>query len=213
MRLPAIGLMVLRAGVAATAVACSAPTAMAGSTQGVVLHGVMVDHDPFQAAADTRAFPVTVYLKGKASRVDFEGPAGERGMLLDPAEGERWLVALEQGAALPVPGGGLGALQRDPADPCRDMKGHCEPTKRRFVAGINAAGWLYRGAAGTGPAGTSDGKFWIDPDQGLVLAWEGRKRGRGETYRFQADRVSIDALPDVIFQLPESTVLPGEDTP
>jgi len=194
-------------------VGCAALAAPVGaaSADGVVLHGVMVDRDPFEASAKTRAFPVTVYLKGAASRVDFKGPAGERGMLLDNGDGERWLLAVDQGAAVPVPSGGLGSLRLDPDAPCRGMKGRCEPTRRRFLAGVNAEGWRYRGADGTGPAGTSDGEFWIDPQRGLLLAWEGRKRGRDESYRFHADQFSHEPLPDVLFQLPESAALPGGD--
>lgn len=205
----------LAARLAVAVMACAVPAAQAGEApvQGVMLRGVMVDRDPFQASAETRAFPVTVYLKGEASRVDFKGPAGERGMLLDTGGGKRWLVAVDQGAALPVPGGGLGSLWLDPEAPCQEMKGRCEPTRRRYLAGVNAEGWRYRGAEGTGPAGTSDGKFWIDPGHGLVLGWEGYKRGRDEAYRFQADQFSREPLPDVLFQLPESAALPGGDAP
>jgi len=205
--------LVGRLALLVTGCAVLALQAHGAPVQGFMLQGVMVDRDPFEASAKTRAFPVTLYLKGAASRVDFRGPTGERGMLLDTGEGKRWLVAVDQAAALPVPAGGLGLLRLDPEAPCQGMKGRCAPIRRRFLAGVNAEGWRYRGADGTGPAGTSDGEFWIDPEHGLLLGWEGRKRGRSEAYRFHADRFSHEPLPDVLFQLPESAALPGVDAP
>jgi hypothetical protein len=175
------------------------------------MQATMVGSNPFQSGYDGSAFPVTLYVTGEATRADFTGPNGERGMMLhDASTNEGWLISLDEGIALPIESPGMRDLLVDPQAPCAKFPGRCQPTRSRFVAGKPAKGWRYRNADGRGPGGTSDGEFWTDPEHGLVLAYRGRKRGWDRTYELWAESVSYGELPEVLFELPDVKVLDDE---
>ncbi|MGQ4660752.1 hypothetical protein [Lysobacter sp. F6437] len=205
----ALGLWLAIAGVAA---AQELQTGAVPDEPALRMQAVMTGANPFRPRGEPAEFPVTVYLKGDAVRVDFAGPDGERGMLLhDAATGKGWLVSLEQGLAVPVGSAGFHELQVEPHDPCADLGLRCQPMGERFVGGVLATGWRYRNAGARGPGGTSDGDFWVDPE-GVILAYRGRTHDRDEVRALRAASVTHDPLPDVLFELPETIAVP-DDTP
>lgn len=175
------------------------------------MQATMVGPHPFGSAAHTE-FPVTVRMQGAATRVDFAGPRGERGLMLhDGSGGPGWLMDLDQGQALPLDRDEFRALLADPAQPCAHLRVRCQPTGPRHLGGQVLGGWRYRNAEGRGPGGTSDGDFWLDATHGLIVAYRGTKRGRHEVHELRATAVEHGPIPEVLFQLPHDIPLPGAD--
>ncbi|MBB1088725.1 hypothetical protein H4F99_09505 [Lysobacter sp. SG-8] len=129
----------------------------------------------------------------------------------DAETGSGWLISLGENIAVPLQAPVLGQLVVDPGQPCQHMRVQCRPSGRRYLAGRIVEGWRYRDAHGRGPAGTSDGEVWVDPEQGAVLAYSGRRRGWDRTYGMEASTITYGALPDALFTLPESVSIPEGD--
>ena len=178
--------------------------------QTIVLGGTLVDHNPFAPGSRRGSVPVTIFLERERLRVDFTGPAGQRGMLLhDVAAGQGWLADLDARMAIPVDAGAtrsFSGLVVDPEAPCRRIGPRCEPASARFIAGESRRGYRFRSAEGKGPGGLSDGVFWIDASLGVVLAYRaaGARPERGPA--LEADFALIDELPDSYFELPDLDV-------
>ncbi|QDH71584.1 hypothetical protein [Marilutibacter alkalisoli] len=175
------------------------------------LHATMVGDNPYHGGYDTTPYPVTLYARGKSTRVDFTGPADERGMLLHEADTRSgWLVSLNEGIAIPLDAPGLGELVVEPERPCQRMQARCQPAGNRYVAGRVVKGWRYRNADGRGPAGTSSGELWVDPEHGVILAYSGKKQGWDRRYEMEAMAVTYGPLSELLFELPESVAVPNE---
>lgn len=176
------------------------------------MDGFMTGRNPFAGGAAGRAtFPATLYMRGAASRVDFRGPRGERGLILhDSGTGRGWLADLGEGIALPTPSAGLADLVVDPERPCAHLPFKCQSGAPRFIAGTTRKGWRYRNADGRGPGGTSDGTFWLDGPRGVVVAYRGHMRGLDHEHAFEATLVQFAELPAVLFELPD-VVTPEDD--
>ena len=188
-----------------------AGTAANAAAPAVQMQAVMVGPNPFRPQGNSTEFPVTVYMQGEAVRVDFNGPNGERGLLLhDAASQNGWLVSLDEGRALPIGEAGFHDLRVDPRAPCQNIGVRCQPAGERFVAGVLASGWRYRNADGRGPGGTSNGDFWIDPVHGAVLAYRGRMRDRAKVREWRVKSVAYDPLPAVLFELPRTIAVPDD---
>lgn len=196
--------------IAAVAAAQGPDTDASPDEPALRMQAVMTGANPFRPRDESAEFPVTVYLKGDAARVDFAGPDGERGMLLhDAATGKGWMVSLEQGLAVPIGSAGFHELRVDPNDPCAALRLRCQPMGERFVGGTLAIGWRYRNAGARGPGGTSNGDFWVDPEHGVILAYRGQTRDR-DVHALRAVSVTHDPLPDVLFELPETIAVPDD---
>lgn len=191
--------------VATTTVAAAPPAELPPS---VTIHGTMVGGNPFQPGSSEAPYKVTIFSRGDKGRVDIQGSDGQRAMFLnDDSSREGWIISLDEGVALPTPAPGIGPLQLDPKQPCLAIDARCERVGQRFIAGQVAEGWRYRGAAGRGPAGTSDGVFWVDPDGGAVVGFESARTRRGAVNSMQAESVSYHPLPDAIFDVPQGVDL------
>lgn len=177
------------------------------------MRATMVDANPFIASGRNESFPIVLHRQDDRTRVDFRGPRGQRGMLLhDARSGNAWLISLDEAAALPISNPGFDNLVVDPQDPCAHMRVRCDATPSRFVAGRTVRGWRYRGAQGRGPGGTSEGRFWVEAEHGVVVAYSGRKRGLDKKYEMEATSISFGELPEALFQPPREIPLPdGED--
>lgn len=160
--------------------------------------------NPYSTDGDGPMLPATLYFRGNASRIDFTGPHGQRGVMVhDAATNNGWLIDLRQSIALPINSPGFRDLTVDPQQPCAHLPARCEPGRSRFIAGQPIQGWRYSNARGRGPGGTSDGIFWSDPEHGVVLAYRGTKRGWDKTYEMHALSISYGNVPEALFELPE----------
>lgn len=145
---------------------------------------------------------LTLRIKGDAVRVDFRGDRGDSGYLLfDNRTRKGWFVAEGDGFALPMAQTGFEALLVDPAQPCARMQARCERSQGDIVAGIAAEGWRYYNAGGRGPDGTSQGRFWIDPASGLMLAYRGEVSGQPNRREMRGLSLSRAPLTDSVFHL------------
>lgn len=183
--------------------------AEAGEDAGtIIVRARLSDHNPFLPGTRRMEFPATTFLKGERLRVDFAGPAGERGSLIfDSATGQGWLVHLDDRIALPVDAAavrGFTSLLVDGTDPCARIGPRCEPVPPRFIAGGSRKGYRFRSAAGRGPGGLSDGEFWVDGSLGVVLAYRGVGRTAKDASRMEADFLTVDDIAASYFELPES---------
>jgi|SRR5690606_4628711 len=179
-----------------------------GGTRSLLMEAQVTGDNPFRPGSNA-SFPARIHLQGPRLRIDVTGPEGQRVMLLrDDSVAAAWLVSLDEGLALPTDARGLGELFVDPEHPCEHLRVRCAPAGTRFVAGKSATGWRFRDARGRGPAGTSDGEFWIHPEEGVVVAYRGTRRGRDDTLSMEARSVSTAPLPEELFDLPEVVGLP-----
>ena len=164
------------------------------------------DHNPFLAGAGRTRFRATILLREQHVRVDFSGPAGERGMLLhDGQAATGWLVDLDAQLAVPMPLAGevFARLRVDPEQPCAGFGVRCDPVPPRYVAGQSRRGYGFRNAAGRGPGGLSRGEFWVDEARGVILAYRATGRGVREAPAMDADLVSRQRIPESDFRLPD----------
>ena len=203
-----------RAGAGAEAEAEAAAAEDVGT---IIVRGMLSDHNPFMPGARRGRFPATIFLQGERLRVDFAGPAGERGALLfDRGTGQGWLVHLDQQVALPVDASAVRSvnpLRVDAADPCARLRPHCGPTGSRFIAGQARKGYRYRSAAGRGPGGTSDGEFWVDGPLGVLVAYRGTGRSGRDAPAMEADFLLVDEIEPAYFELPSTVTAYQGRTP
>ncbi|MBB1060036.1 hypothetical protein [Marilutibacter spongiae] len=191
-----------------------APEAEAAPPPSVSISATLVGDSPFGGLRQDAPQSVRLYARGDASRVDFKGPKGERAMLLrEGAPGPGWMISLDRGIAIPTTAPGPGPLSVDPSKPCAGMGARCQKAGTRYVAGRVVQGWRYRGADGRGPAGTSEGELWVEPEHGVVLGYSGRRTGWDRVHSMEAASVSFEPLPEVLFKLPETVETPDGDTP
>ncbi|GAB3339009.1 hypothetical protein [Marilutibacter aestuarii] len=180
---------------------------------GFMMRATLIGDSPYRGGHDARPYPVTIHVQGPSTRLDFEGPAGEQGLLLhDAASGAGWLISLGEGIAVPLQSPGVGGLVVDPQQPCLHMRARCRPAGSRYVAGRSTKGWRYADADGRGPAGTSTGELWVDPAHGVVLAYSGRKRGWDRRYEMEAVTVRYGPQPEALFKLPDDVAVPDGAT-
>lgn len=152
----------------------------------------------------TAKMPLTICMRGDATRIDFTGPRGEEAYLLSLAGSQRrWLVNTASELALPIPGT-TTPLRVDPADPCAAMQASCERGRGDVIAGTLVQGWRYRNTGGRGPDGTERGTLWVDPVTGLVLGYRGQLSGWPEYREMRALSVSLQPIGPAPFDLPRT---------
>lgn len=184
------------------------------ATPAFTMQAFMIGANPFYAGEHGAPFPVTLYMQGDSTRMDFSGPSGQRGVMLhDGAAGKGLLISLDDGIVVPMESPGLADLLVDPEDPCAFSGYRCRPVEPRTVAGKSMPGWRYRGADGRGPGGTSEGEFWIDPSRGVVVAYRGLRDGWDRPYELHAISITYGQLPAAIFDAPQVVELDAGDTP
>lgn len=151
---------------------------------------------------DGVTYRMKAYLGHERTRVDLDIPGAENVyLLLDNATGAGWAIGKQQDGALPVTADAYRELVVDPQAPCARLRARCQPIGQREIAGVRAIGMRYAGARNTGPGGSDRGDMWVDPSNGLVLAYDGRTRDR-KVRRMRVTEARNEALPDALFELP-----------
>ncbi|HEX7732935.1 MAG TPA: hypothetical protein VF415_09835 [Rhodanobacter sp.] len=144
----------------------------------------------------------TIWLKGDHVRVDFDGGPRLRGRILRNGA-HAWLLQPGVDRVLPADHVTLGSLTRlDPQKPCWNLGFTCERVDDRLIAGRRASGWHYSHAGHAGPNGTDSGVFWIDAQNGVLLAFDARDTGRRD-YRMDTVTIDFTDLPNTTFEPPQ----------
>lgn len=183
--------------------AASPPVAAEEPVFSATVHALATATGPVTGGSAAK-MPLTIRIRGDATRIDFTGPGGEEAYLLSLAGGQqRWLVNKATEVALPIPGTAT-SLRVDPADPCAAMQASCERGRGEVIAGTVVQGWRYRNAGGRGPDGTERGTLWVDPVSGLVLGYRGQLSGRPEYREMRALSVSRRPIETAWFDLPRT---------
>lgn len=165
------------------------------------LQSVVTGLDPATGRDDT-TFGVTAHAGAQRVRIELatanRPPAT---MLLDRASGEGWAFDPAGRSGLPVSSDAALQMTVNPAAPCARMRVTCHPLPARSLAGVEAAGWRYAGAARRGPGGSHAGSMWVDPASGVVLGYEARTRDR-KVRRMRALSFQVGPVPDHLLEFP-----------